>query len=109
MSEYFTKKSGGLSLRAVVARLDKTEREKLAEGYDLIKFAKVFADGDMMATLDCLFENSLNVSDTARKMYMHRNTLIYRLRKLKELTGLDACVFSDAVTFIILYSLYSIK
>ncbi len=63
---------------------------------------KVFRDGELLRTCFCLFENNLNVSLTARKLYMHRNTLIYRLAKIKRLTGLDACALDDATTFIIL-------
>ena len=42
------------------------------------------------------FENSLNVSETSRKLFVHRNTLVYRLEKIKKLTGLDLREFDDA-------------
>ena len=45
------------------------------------------------------FENNLNVSATARKLFVHRNTLVYRLEKIKKLTGLDLREFDDAITF----------
>jgi len=45
------------------------------------------------------FENSLNVSETSRQLYIHRNTLVYRLDKLQKNTGLDLRVFDDAITF----------
>ncbi len=45
------------------------------------------------------FENNLNVSETARKLFVHRNTLVYRLEKIKKLTGLDLREFDDAITF----------
>ena len=45
------------------------------------------------------FENSLNVSETSRQLYIHRNTLVYRLDKLQKSTGLDLRVFEDAITF----------
>ena len=47
----------------------------------------------------CFFENSLNVSETSRQLYIHRNTLVYRLDKLQKSTGLDLRVFEDAITF----------
>lgn len=106
MSDLMAKNRGGLSLYRIVYALPAAERERLSEGYDLKNFAKVFEDGDMMNTLDCLFDNSLNVSLTSRKMYMHRNTLMYRLNRLKENTGLDLRKFDDAVTFMILHILY---
>jgi len=42
---------------------------------------------------------NLNVSETARKLFVHRNTLVYRLEKIKKLTGLDLREFDDAITF----------
>ena len=45
------------------------------------------------------FENNLNISETARQLYIHRNTLVYRLEKIQKLTGLDVRVFEDALTF----------
>ena len=51
------------------------------------------------------FENSLNVSETSRKLFVHRNTLVYRLDKVQRQTGLDLRHFDDAVTFKILYEL----
>lgn len=65
--------------------------------------AEVFSDGDLVGSCMSLFENDLNVSLTAKNMYMHRNTLLYRIKKIKRLTNLDVTKFSDAVTFIILY------
>jgi len=45
------------------------------------------------------FENNLNVSETSRKLFVHRNTLVYRLEKIKKLTGLDLREFDDAIVF----------
>lgn len=45
------------------------------------------------------FENSLNVSETSRQLYIHRNTLVYRLDKIQKMTGLDLRIFDDAITF----------
>ena len=56
-------------------------------------------DEETLATIDKFFENSLNVSETARQLFIHRNTLVYRLDKLQKLTGLDLRVFDDAITF----------
>lgn len=68
--------------------------------------AKVFADGDLVDSCMSLFENDLNVSLAAQKLYMHRNTLLYRIKKIKRLSGLDVTNFSDAVSFVILYRGY---
>lgn len=56
-------------------------------------------DEETLTTINKFFENSLNVSETSRQLYIHRNTLVYRLDKLKKSTGLDLRVFEDAITF----------
>jgi len=56
-------------------------------------------DEETLATINKFFENSLNVSETSRQLYIHRNTLVYRLDKLQKGTGLDLRVFEDAITF----------
>ncbi|MCR5374975.1 MAG: helix-turn-helix domain-containing protein [Lachnospiraceae bacterium] len=56
-------------------------------------------DEETLATINKFFENSLNVSETSRQLYIHRNTLVYRLDKLLKITGLDLRVFEDAITF----------
>ncbi len=100
---------GSLSVAGLVAELNKSCREKLLEGRDLKNLVKIFEDAELMTTLNCLFENDLNVSKTARALYMHRNTLIYRLDKVRSITGLNPDSFNDAVTFLILYALYCAK
>ena len=54
---------------------------------------------ETLTTINKFFENSLNVSETSRQLYIHRNTLVYRLDKLQKSTGLDLRVFEDAITF----------
>lgn len=56
-------------------------------------------DEETLTTVNLFFENSLNISETARKLYLHRNTLVYRLEKIQKTTGLDVRVFDDALTF----------
>ena len=56
-------------------------------------------DEETLATINKFFENSLNVSETSRQLYIHRNTLVYRLDKLQKSTGLDLRIFEDAITF----------
>jgi carbohydrate diacid regulator len=56
-------------------------------------------DAETLFTIDRFFENSLNVSETSRKLFVHRNTLVYRLEKIKKLTGLDLREFDHAVVF----------
>ena len=56
-------------------------------------------DDETLTTINKFFENSLNVSETSRQLYIHRNTLVYRLDKLQKSTGLDLRIFEDAITF----------
>ena len=62
------------------------------------KFPDEF-DDETLTTINKFFENNLNVSETSRQLYIHRNTLVYRLDKLQKSTGLDLRVFEDAITF----------
>lgn len=56
-------------------------------------------DRETLLTIQCFFENNLNVSETSRKLFVHRNTLVYRLEKIRKLTGLDLREFEHAITF----------
>lgn len=56
-------------------------------------------DEEILATVNKFFENNLNVSETSRQLYIHRNTLVYRLDKLQKMTGLDLQHFDDAIIF----------
>lgn len=56
-------------------------------------------DEEILNTIDKFFENNLNVSETSRQLFVHRNTLVYRIEKLQKSTGLDIRTFDDALTF----------
>ena len=80
-------------------------REFMAIQFSNVKYdgvSKVLADELLRDTVLAFFENDLNTTQTSRKMYMHRNTLSYRLDKIKTLTGLDLRHFCDACVFHIL-------
>lgn len=70
-------------------------------------FLKEVFDGDVvdlfeedeLTTVYTFFDNNLNISETSRQLYVHRNTLVYRLEKIQKKTGLDVRVFDDALTF----------
>ena len=55
-------------------------------------------DEETLATLEKFFDNNLNVSETSRQLFLHRNTLVYRIEKLQKVTGLDVRNFDDAMT-----------
>lgn len=56
-------------------------------------------DQETLFTINKFFENNLNVSETSRRLFVHRNTLVYRLEKIKKVTGLDLREFDDAIVF----------
>ena len=64
---------------------------------------------EMLYTIDMFFKKDLNLSDTARQLYIHRNTLVYRLDKVQKQIGLDLRSFEDAVTFKILMELKKVS
>lgn len=68
--------------------------EEVFEGNAMESFEE-----DELAAVYTFFENNLNISETARKLFVHRNTLVYRLEKIQKKTGLDVRVFEDAMTF----------
>lgn len=65
-------------------------------------FKDVFEDEEMLGTAEEFLRSSLNVSETSRNLYMHRNTLLYRLDKIEKATGLNIRSFADAVSFRVL-------
>ena len=69
----------------------------LKEHFDKGLIEKI--DEETFNTVNVFFENSLNISETARKLFIHRNTLIYRLNKLQKMLGLDVKKLDDAITF----------
>lgn len=70
--------------------------------------SEIFEDEEMLATAEAFLQSSLNVSETSRNLYMHRNTLLYRLDKIEKATGLNIRLFSDAVSFRVLTVLYKL-
>ena len=69
----------------------------LKEHFDRSTIERI--DEETLNTVNVFFENSLNISETARKLFIHRNTLIYRLNKLQKMVGLDVKKLDDAITF----------
>ena len=63
------------------------------------KVPDILEDEEAMSTINKFFENNLNISETARQLYVHRNTLVYRLERIEKAIGLDIRTFDDAMTF----------
>ena len=64
-------------------------------------------DEEIVSTVNKFFDNNLNVSETSRQLFIHRNTLVYRVEKLQKTTGLDVRTFDDALTFKIAMMVYN--
>lgn len=98
---------GGEVLKLAASEISEESAARLKSQYGGAALDKIFNDADLLNTCFCLLDNDLNVSLTARKMYMHRNTLIYRINAMQKACGLDICKFSDAVIFTLLYAIYT--
>ncbi len=93
----------------LVKILEGYPKQKLNEYLDLLideKGKVIFKDQEMVLTAEEFLENSLNVSETSRRMYIHRNTLNYRLDKIERETGLNIRRFSDALIFRLILILF---
>lgn len=99
---YHSKKQIFNYRKLVLERFLSTIPAETASAFHQILFnrqnSRLFND-EMLFTIEKLFENSLNLSETARQLYIHRNTLVYRLDKIQKSVGLDLRAFDDAVTF----------
>lgn len=95
-----------IDIADIVRRLSVQQRENLIAEYDMSALTKIFKDSGMMQTIEVFLQSGMNISRTAKILYMHRNTLIYKLKSIRKLTGLDLHDFNMAVTFKVLYTLY---
>lgn len=95
----------------LVKMLEDVPESKLAEYLGELtdeNAQEIFGDDEMVNTAEEFLRNSLNVSETSRNLYMHRNTLLYRLDKIEKATGLNIRQFPDAVSFRVLTVLYKL-
>ncbi len=95
----------------LVRMLEDLPKYKLQEFLDILlepEAKTIFGDPDMIGTAEEFLCSNLNVSETSRNLYMHRNTLMYRLDKIARATGLDIRKFQDAVTFRLITILYKL-
>ena len=76
------------------------------EIFDLPKIAKIFADDELIFTIEHFLDNNLNLTHAGRSAFMHRNTMIYRIGKIQQITGLNIRKFNDAVLFSNMLELY---
>lgn len=99
-------RAAALNLKVAVSAMDPVYRKSLYAGYDANSLKKVFANEGLMTAVNAFLENGMNLSLTARSLYMHRNTLIYKLNAVKKITGFDMRDFGCALTFKILHIIY---
>lgn len=93
-----------MKLELLLNRLDERVRRAFID--ELLGSSSFFEDDETRFTLETFFELNCNVSDTAKQLYIHRNTLLYRLERIKNETNLDVRQFSDAVQMRLLLLLY---
>ncbi len=113
MGEVFSTGSSVMTYKeyVLIKILEDVPKYKLQEFLDILlepEAKSIFSDDEMITTAEEFLKTSLNVSETSRNLYMHRNTLMYRLDKIDRATGLDIRKFQDAVTFKLILILYKL-
>lgn len=94
------------ALIQILSELPKSAMEKYVKTALDKNYREVLNDDELMAAADAFIKRSLNISEASRSMYVHRNTLIYRIDKIERMTGLDIRNFTDAMTFRVAYLIY---
>ncbi len=95
----------------LVKMLEDIPKAKLSEYFSELtdeRLGELFDDEELISTADEFLRNSFNVTETAKKLYMHRNTLLYRLEKIEKASGLNLREFSEAVSFRLLTILHKL-
>lgn len=105
MDTNLTFKSGMSEEILTKLMLGASKKQLIAE-YCTVKTAKIFADKELIKTAMCFFDSDLNICKTAKRLFMHRNTLNYRLEKIRNNTGFDLRQFDSACAFKILYTIF---
>ncbi len=82
---------------ASFSKMDADSKVQLKNSLLSDAMLKILSDSELSESLNAFFENNLNISETSRNTFVHRNTLVYRLDKIEKLTGFDARKFEDAV------------
>lgn len=91
------------ALLGILSELSPKTREKYVQTVLDKQYRAVLSDVELMTAADSFIKHSLNISEAARHMYVHRNTLIYRLDKIEKITGLNIRNFNDAMSLRIAY------
>lgn len=94
-------------LPKLIDNMDINSLEELCEDMNYKNVDKVLSDSELVLTSEKFFENNLNISLTAKKLFIHRNTLIYRLNKIFKISGYDLRVFEDSINFKVAMSIHN--
>ncbi|MGN0415029.1 MAG: PucR family transcriptional regulator [Agathobacter sp.] len=98
-AEYDTISYGKLGIGRLIYQLPMSLCEMFIKEVFGDEIPDILEDEEAMTTTNKFLENNLNISETARQMYVHRNTLVYRLERIEKAIGLDIRTFDDAMTF----------
>ena len=98
-AEYDTISYGKLGIGRLIYQLPMSLCDMYIKEVFGDKIPEILDDEEAMSTINKFFENNLNISETARQLYVHRNTLVYRLERIEKAIGLDIRSFDDAMTF----------
>ena len=90
----------------VLDMLNPDERVLLKDKFLNTEIIGVMKDKELIECINAFFKNNLNISETSRNAFLHRNTLLYRIEKIYKLTGLNIRNFEDAMSFRILTLIY---
>jgi len=88
-----------LSNKSILSNCNAEFLEKYKSLYQIKQIQAVLNSEELISTAKILLQNDLNITMASKQGYMHRNTLIYRIEKIKRLIGLDIRVFRDAIVF----------
>ncbi|ABR49452.1 transcriptional regulator, CdaR [Alkaliphilus metalliredigens QYMF] len=87
-----------LTIPLMISKIQANDLEEIMKQFDC-NIKSLFSNNELLNTAFIFFKNNLNISDTARDLFVHRNTLIYRLSKIQDITGYDLRIFEDAILF----------
>ena len=90
----------------VIKMLNPDEKAVLNEKFLTPEIVSVMKDQELIECINAFFKNNLNISETSRNAFLHRNTLLYRIEKIYKLTGFNIRNFEDAMTFRLLTIIY---
>lgn len=92
---------------SVISCLNPDERASLSEKFLTPEIVSVMKDAELVECINAFFKNNLNISETSRNAFLHRNTLLYRIEKIYKVTGLNIRNFEDAMSFRLLTIVYN--